>query len=224
MSLARCLSITYCICISTCKILLYIYFIIYIICYYICTLFINKHSYIVLKLTFFHWRSSVQEMWRSWHEGTYKPLPMLQKVIRHISTFTLQVQVRISGLCPAGVCLQEYELSASPAMCFSTILNHKGPEAWDSVCFGLVPITRDHKDTLQGHVNSFYSLSVPRFIRECSLKKGHFRKANVALSWSVSVDKLRWMWAQLLSVSHWHGNISRFLGHKHWAFLNKSMN
>lgn len=121
-------------------------------------------------------------------------------------------------------CVSKSMSSVPAQQCFPTIINHKGPEAWDCVCFGLVPITRDHKDTLQEYINSFYSVSVPRFIRECSLKKGYFRKANVALSWPVDVGWLRWMWAQLLSSSHWHGNISRLLGHKHWAFLNKSMN
>ena len=64
--------------------------------------------------------------------------------------FTLQVRVKISGLSPAGVCLQEHELRAGPGMCFPTILTHKGPEGWDCVCFGLVPITRIMKIRSRG--------------------------------------------------------------------------
>lgn len=84
-----------------------------------------------------------------------------------------------------SVCFHEHELSAGPGMCFPTILNHKGPEGWDYVCFRSCTNFKDHKDTLKGHIDSLYSLSVPRFIKECGLKKGLFGKADVALSWPV---------------------------------------
>lgn len=48
---------------------------------------------------------------------------------------------------------------------------------------------KDHKDTLKGHIDSFYSLSFPSFIKECGLKKAPFGNTEVALSWPEQADE-----------------------------------
>lgn len=59
---------------------------------------------------------------------------------------------------------------------------------------------KDHKDTLKGHIDSFYSLSIPSFIKECGLKKGCFGKADVTRSGqsglaSISVRMMTFSWS-----------------------------
>lgn len=103
---------------------------------------INKHLYTVLKFNILSLKDECPGNVETTAQGHLQGFVNLAQGGQTYLNIYLAIAFRMSGLGSAGVCFQEHELSAGPGMCFPNILNRKGPERQDCVCFGLVPITR----------------------------------------------------------------------------------
>lgn len=180
---------------------------------------IDKHSYIVLRFNILSLKKWYPGSVETLAQGHRQAFPTLEKVVRHVSTFTLEVQATISVLSPVGLCLQEQGLSAGPGRGPPRILTHKGPERWDCVCFGLVPITR----IIKIHSRGTSTLSTVCLFW-ASLKNVNSRKAVWGRPvWlcpgqsGLAGINVGW----LLSASHWHGRIPGLLCQWTLSFLAK---